>query len=134
MRCLFAQKFFEILENGKRVINIDETWLPSTDFRSRQWKKKGVINTLPDRPIGSRTNLIAAISSDGEVYAAICQANTDTDVMMMFMSRLALVLTSETSNWRNNTVFFMDGASYHKSSRIIFKHLGMNVMITAPDR
>ena len=82
--------------------------------------------------MGYKTNLIVAVSSDGEVWASLIQCNTDTDVMMMFMSRLASVLSSESSTWRQNTVFTMDGASYHKKSREIFKHLGMRVAISAP--
>ena len=75
-----------------------------------------------------------ALSTDGEVYASIIQCNTDTDVYMMFMSRLAEVLTKESPGWRENTVFTMDGAPYHKSSKDIFKHLGMTVAISAPYR
>ena len=84
--------------------------------------------------MGSKANLIIAISSEGEAWASLCQANTDTDVMMMFMSRLASVLSSERPNWRQDTVFTMDGASYHKKSRTIFKHLGLRVAISAPYR
>ena len=84
--------------------------------------------------MGHKVNLIAAVSTDGEVYASVVQCNTDTDVYMMFLSRLASVLTQEQPGWRDNTVFVMDGAPYHKSSRDIFKHLGMKVAISAPYR
>ena len=134
MRCLWAKRFISILEEGYRIINIDETWLPETDFRSRQWKKRGELNTLADKPIGSRTNLIVALSTEGEVYASPIQANTDTEVYMMFLSRLALVLSTEGAGWRDNTVFVMDGAPYHKSSRAIFRQLGIKVAISAPYR
>ena len=84
--------------------------------------------------MGHRANLIAAVSTDGKVYASIIQCNTDTDVYMMFLSRLATVLTQESPGWREKVVFTMDGASYHKASRDIFKHLGMKVAISAPYR
>ena len=71
LRHIWARRFFEILDQGYRIINIDETWIPDTDFRSHQWKKRGLINTRPDRPIGSRTNLIVALCSDGEVYVSV---------------------------------------------------------------
>ena len=35
LRCFWAKEFFSILERGDRVITIDETWLPATDFRVR---------------------------------------------------------------------------------------------------
>ena len=84
--------------------------------------------------MGYKVNMIAAISTEGEIYVSFLQCNTDTDVYMMFMSRLASVLTQEEPDWRSNTVFVMDGASYHKSSHEMFKHLGMRVAISAPYR
>ena len=93
-----------------------------------------MLNTLGDATMGYKVNLIVAVSTEGEVWASLTQCNTDTDVMMMFMSRLASVLSAESSKWRENTVFTMDGAPYHKSSRALFKHLGLRVAITAPYR
>ena len=134
LRCLWAKKLFSLLESGHKVINIDETWIPETDFRKYKWSKKGEQNTYPERVIGHRANLIVALSNDGEVYASITQCNTDADVYMMFLSRLASVLTKESPGWREKTVFTMDGAAYHKASRDIFKHLGLKVAISAPYR
>ena len=51
------------------------------------------------------------MSSDGDVWIALTTCNTDTDVLMLFMARLAGVLTKESPNWRNNTVFLLDGVS-----------------------
>lgn len=84
--------------------------------------------------MGHKVNLIAAVSTNGEVYASFLQCNTDKDVYMMFLSWLATVLTKEQPGWRENTVFVMDGAPYHKASRDIFMHLGMKVCISAPYR
>ena len=84
--------------------------------------------------MGYKVNMIAAVSTDGSVYASLLQCNTDTDVYMMFLSQLASVLTKEQPGWRENTVFTMDGAPYRKASRDIFKHLGMKVCISAPYR
>ena len=42
-----------------------------------------------------KVNMIAAISTEGEIYVSFLQCNTDTDVYMMFLSRLATVLTQE---------------------------------------
>ena len=37
-RMLYAKKMFELLEQGARIINIDETWLPHLDFRNKKWR------------------------------------------------------------------------------------------------
>ena len=38
LRMLYAKKMFELLDQGKRIINIDETWLPHLDFRTMKWR------------------------------------------------------------------------------------------------
>ena len=40
-RMLYAKKMLELLKSGARIINIDETWLPHLDFRSRKWRQRG---------------------------------------------------------------------------------------------
>ena len=71
LRCMWAKEFFRILERGDRVITIDETWLPSTDYRTKRWKQRGMLNTLGDASMGYKVNLIVAVSTDGEVWASI---------------------------------------------------------------
>ena len=78
--------------------------------------------------------MIVALTSDGEVYSALTQVNTDSSMMMLFISSLAKQLTKEQKDWRSNTVFLLDGASYHKSkeTRSMFQSLGISVMLSAP--
>ena len=68
-------------------------------------------NSMPDNTLSQKVNIIVAVSSDGEVWISLTTCNTESDVLMCFMSRLASVLTSESSNWRDNTVFLLDGVS-----------------------
>ncbi len=62
--------------------------------------------------------MIAALDTDGRVYISLTQFNTDADVMLMFLSRLANVLTQEDKDWRNNTVWLFDNAAYHRASDV----------------
>ena len=63
------------------------------------------------------------------------------------MTHLAGELTKQYKNWRDTTVFLLDGvsfpidrtnltfqASYHKTadSRACYQHLGLNVVLSAP--
>ena len=64
----------------------------------------------------SKVNAIAALDTDGKVYLALTQVNTDSNVMLAFLSRLSITLTSEGGDWRSSTVFVFDGAPYHKSN------------------
>ena len=78
--------------------------------------------------------MIAALDTEGNAYVSLTQFNTDTDVMLMFLSRLAQVLSAESNYWRSNTVILLDGATYHKSeeTRKHMINLGLEVMFTAP--
>ena len=37
-RMLYAKKMLALLSEGKRIINIDESWLPCLDFRGKKWR------------------------------------------------------------------------------------------------
>lgn len=69
-------------------------------------------------------NVIAALASDGEVYTALLTSNVDSDVMMMFMTHLASVLTKESPGFRDDTVFLLDGVSQKSLHVTLFKLLG----------
>ena len=52
--------------------------------------------------------------------------------MLMYMSRLTTVLTAEDKDWRKNTYWLLDNASYHRS-REVRRHLlqlGVNVILS----
>ena len=60
--------------------------------------------------------------------------NTNSEVMISFLSRLAVILSAEDKEWRRNTIWLMDGAKYHTSAdtRKILKQIGVNFIISAP--
>ena len=132
MRMLYAKKMFELLQDGKRIINIDETWIPGLDFRNKKWRARGEQNTVSYKALAHRVNMIAALDTEGRLYLSLTQINTDSDVMLMFMSRLANLLTQEDSTWRENTYWLLDNAPYHRS-REVREHLlklGVKVILS----
>ncbi len=58
--------------------------------------------------------------------------NTDADVMLMFLSRLAQLLTEEDKDWRNNTVWLLDNAAYHRANDVKehMRSLGVKVVLS----
>lgn len=118
MRMRYAKKMFELLKQGSRIINIDETWLPHLDFRRMKWRQRGERNTVSYKPLSHRINMIAALDTQGKLYLSLTQFNTDSDVMLMFLSRLALVLTEESPDWRDDTYWLLDNAPYHRSKEV----------------
>ena len=61
----YALTLLSLLERGKRVINIDETWLNETSFVRRVWAKKGGQGNLRLSSVSPRLSLIAALDTDG---------------------------------------------------------------------
>ena len=131
-RMLYARRLLEILDEGKRIINIDETWLPHLDFRRMSWRRRGEANSIPSRGLSQRVNMIAALDTEGRLYLSLTQQNTESDVMLMFMSRLALLLSQEDKDWRENTYWLLDNAAYHKSDEVRrhLKRLGVKIVFS----
>ena len=71
LRMFYAKEMLQQLQNGVRAINIDETWIPHMDFRSKMWRQRGLNNTHPVKSITFRVNMIAAVDTEGNVYASL---------------------------------------------------------------
>lgn len=56
--------------------------------------------------------MLMAICTQGNLYCALTQVNTDHRVFCVFMRYLVERLTAEDKNWRANTVVLLDGAKY----------------------
>ena len=70
-RSLYAQKMLELYSQGRHVVNIDESWLPESDFSRRNWDKRGDSHSIPANPLGRKVNMIAAVSSEGYVWLSL---------------------------------------------------------------
>ena len=101
----------DIYHSKRRVINVDESWLPAADFHYKRWKRRGMLNTAPEKTLTQKVNIICAMSTDGDVWIALTTCNTDSNVLMLFMTHLASALTKESADWRASTVFLLDGVS-----------------------
>ena len=60
-----------LLDEGCKIINIDETFLNVSDLRYMKWRTKGETNSLRDRPIDPLLKVIAAVSTSGEIHMAV---------------------------------------------------------------
>ena len=69
--------------------------MPHLDFRRKKWRERGENNTVSTKDLSHNVNMIAALDTNGRLYLSLTQFNTDSDVMLMFMSRLANVLSTE---------------------------------------
>ena len=64
---------------------------------------------------------------------ALYTINTDSDMMMLFMSHLTKILAKENPGFRDDTIFLLDGAAYHKSkeTRTFYDQQKLKIMLSA---
>ena len=67
----------------------------------------------------AKTNLIAAVTSDGEFYFTINCGKNNSRTVLLFLIKLVRHLTSQDLNWRENTVIMLDNAQYHRSNMML---------------
>ncbi len=79
------------------------------------WCPSDAAGTITQRTVIPRLTLITALNTDGKVYFAMTQANTDSNVMLVFLRYLTRQLDIESPGWEEETVFLFDGARYHTS-------------------
>ena len=55
-----------------------------------EYKDPMTTNSIEERDVKPRISLIGAIDTEGDVYLALTQVNTDTDIMKLFLSKLTI--------------------------------------------
>ena len=108
-----------LIQTKRRIINIDESWVDSGDYRRRSWQRKGLSNSLATKKVSPRITLIVALDSEGQIYASLMQANSDSDTMIIFLTELIKTLDQDDRNWRTNTVLMWDNAGYHEATEVL---------------
>ena len=67
----------ELLSQGKRIINVDESWINESSFIRKMWCPAQASATSTMRTVSPRISLIASIDTEGRVHFSLTQANTD---------------------------------------------------------
>ena len=78
----------DVLESGTRVVNIDESLVKTTSFFTKTWGKRDHCKYSMGTPISPGVALIAAIDTDGDVFFSVSTANTNTEVIQLFLNEL----------------------------------------------
>ena len=90
----------DLMSQGKRIINIDESWINELDFARRKWHNRCESNSLPKKNVNPRLSLLAAIDTDGRVFMALTTSNTTSEVICLFVSQLVELLEEESPGFR----------------------------------
>ncbi len=123
-----------LLHKGTRILNIDETWIHDTNYTRMMWCPPQTPATMTTKPISYRISMIAALDTQGCIYYSLTQANTDQNVMMIFLIHLVNLLDLERPSWREDTVLLLDGARYHTGSTVreYMRKLDLQVIWSGP--
>ena len=134
LRFEYSKVMIKCLQDQMRVINVDETWIGESDFRRLKWQVKEITNSAPEMKVQPRITLISAIDNFGRTYHSFIQANSNVQVMRLYLTHLAAVLDEENQQWRKNTLVLLDGAKYHLN-HLTQQHcafLGMKLIYSGP--
>ena len=77
------------LWSGKTILNIDESFISETNYSRRMWCPSQSPATLSGKLVSPRLALLTALDTDGWVYFAVSHSNTDSRIMLIFLSQLA---------------------------------------------
>ena len=58
MRQQYALKMLELLQDGKRILNVDESWLSEISFQRKVWCPKDRPSTVTRQGVSPRISLI----------------------------------------------------------------------------
>ena len=138
-RCLVLRQQYglamlSLLGSGKRVINVDETWLAESNYIRKAWCRPGTPGTVATSSIQPRLSMVTALDTEGRVYFALSHANTDQDTYMLFLRHLIAQLDLETPGWQEDSVLLADNAPYHVSAqaREYLRKLQVPCMFSGP--
>ena len=75
----------ELLSEGKRVIAIDESWINETSFIRKVWGERGGEGNATLNSVYPRLSMIAAIDTEGHIWFTLSHANTDSNIIALFL-------------------------------------------------
>ena len=78
---------------------MDQSWLNQTRFIRRIWVPSDAPGSVSDKQVAPRISLLTALDSEGRIWCSLTQANTDANVMTMFLQYLFRQLDQESPGW-----------------------------------
>ena len=78
--------------------------------------------------------MITALDTEGQVWFTLSHANTDSNMMALFLRSLDNQLERESPGWKENSIILWDNASYHASAetRTVVQTLGLKTIYSGP--
>lgn len=124
---------FDLLIKGKRIINVDESFIDQSNYTRRSWSHKKYRGSVKSTNMKESLKIFAALDTDGNVQFALSHANTNQDTFMLFMRHLVQHLDQSSPGWQESSLILLDNAPYHNSKKIKrqFKRMQIPIMYSA---
>ena len=125
---------FDLFSSGKRIINVDESWIDSTSFCRKHYQPVSGLSSFNEKPVSPRISMIAAVGSCGSVFLSLTQVNTNSEVLAVYFTELVKQLEKQNKNFRNDTIILLDNAAYHGTTEVreFLAFLGVPVIYSGP--
>ena len=81
------------------MINIDETWINETSFIRKVWGKRDGEGNVILNSVSQRLSMKAVLDNEGNVWYTLSHANTDSNMIALFLLKLTRSLDSEQPGW-----------------------------------
>ena len=123
-----------LIEQEKRIINVDETWINESNFVRKVWGRKDGRGNARLSSVTPRISMIAALDIDGKVWYCLSHATTDSDCIRVFLRHLIQKLDQQYPGWQDNTIILWDNAPYHTSAETMsyLRRQGIQVVYSGP--
>ena len=116
---LFVVLLMDLINDSKRIVNIDESSLSRLTKTNYTWGIKGVpVVTKNVRFIGS-LNIITAISTSGYSYSTILTETTNSKIFIQFLKQLVNNLKLNEKVKETEILIVMDNSQVHQSKIVI---------------
>ena len=134
LRQQFAKTLLEVNFNRKTLLNVDETWLGTADFRRFKWCRIGERNSNAIKQVQPRISMIVGLDSTGKVYLSLVQANSNTSMMELYFSTLIKQLDKQDPRWRSKLIILQDNAPYKTSKDMMafYERHRVPILFTGP--
>ena len=77
MRQQFSLKMLELLVEGKRILNVDETWFGESCYVRTGWQMTMNQESLRNNIFQPRITMFVAMDNFGDVYLSLMQTNNN---------------------------------------------------------
>ena len=105
---LFCYKLLDLLYQDKYIINIDEWGFSHSLRQNYSWLPKGVSSTIINKKWKGRTNLVLAISTDGDFIGILTDNSTNAEKYCAFLLIIMKVLSSISINIKEDVIILQD--------------------------